>query len=357
MARNSFSIISDRRRRIVAVAGAVALAGALGACGSAGADDTASTGTDASTTDVVVPTSSDSGGPTSSPPTTVGGGSTTVATSTVPTTVADAPTSAPTESTTTASPTTAAEAPLSFPEALRGVWRVSDGDSVTAEECNQDEVAVENLDKVLAVRADSYSFFEDGGRMLEVHEREPMRIDATFDTTVPAADTPTQDRLLFEVQDDGDVLILRQSDSATQATRYVRCPAVPDEPSAPEALELDEVDFDTVIDAGFEAIGCWLRVDEAFDAPSVFFVSGDVAIMVIDGETVILPNRTSDDDGPIPSPEVDDTYSGNGYAATFVRVGPERETSIESSDRDARLIVSTPDDRLTAVDGVLGCGV
>jgi len=107
-----------------------------------------------------------------------------------------------------------------IPESIRGVWRQSEAASVTAAECDETN-SPDNIGKVLTINADWFSNFEDGGRLLEIYTSDGSSIDARYDTTY--ADTPTEDRLVFALQDGGAVLLVSD---VTQpgAVRYVRCP-------------------------------------------------------------------------------------------------------------------------------------
>ena len=109
-----------------------------------------------------------------------------------------------------------------FPVAIRGKWRATDGDAVTREECDGYESA--NIGKVLTVREDSYSFFETGGRFISVSAREPGRIRALFDTTY--ADEPTRDELEFRVDPVAKTLTVENFDAGERGTvTYRRCPS------------------------------------------------------------------------------------------------------------------------------------
>lgn len=112
---------------------------------------------------------------------------------------------------------------LTMPEGVRGKWRRSTGSSVTAAQCV--DSANDNMGKILTIRADGFSRFEDGGRLIRVQERDSSRIRATFDTTY--ADTPTQGEFVFDAQDNGQTLIERQYGDGAQPgpIRYRRCPA------------------------------------------------------------------------------------------------------------------------------------
>jgi hypothetical protein len=327
-------VIARRGRVVVAVTAITVVAGACGA-GNNVADD--------------------------QPPTTAAAprpeanavGATTAA---APTTVAIDPNAPTTSAPAAVTPSEAPGAPpaLAIPEPIRGVWRESEAASVSLDDCRQTEGFEQNFDKVLTIDADRFSYFESGGRLIEVNEQDESRIDATFDTTY--ADTPTEARVTLDAQDDGAVLIVR-SDDRPGPLRYVRCPGSPAEQANTAPLELDSFVPNAVSDAGLEAIGCWLRPGEASDLDPIFFVNGDDGLMVIDGKPVELPDRTSGEDAVIPTVEVGLTYSGDGFAATFAAVGPERPVSIESSDRDVTLAVAAPDGRRSTVKGVLGCGV
>lgn len=111
---------------------------------------------------------------------------------------------------------------LTIPTALQGKWRRSTETSVTSAQCV--ETANGNMGLVLTIRPDGFSRFEEGGRLIRVHERESDRLRATFDTTY--ADTPTQGEFVFETQDNGQTLIERQYGDGAQPgiLRYRRCP-------------------------------------------------------------------------------------------------------------------------------------
>jgi hypothetical protein len=251
--------------------------------------------------------------------------------------------------------TTTVPPALTIPEPVRGIWRESgQGTSVSVDDCRQESGFEKNFGKVLTIDADHFTYFESGGRLIEVHEHDESRIDATYDTTY--ADTPTKERLIFDAQNDGTVLIVRDSDRPGPI-RYLRCPAVPNQPLNRAPLALDPFTPNTVLDAGLEAIGCWLRPGQPFDLEPIFFLNGDSGLMVIGGQTITLPESTTKQETVIPAVELNLTLSADGYAATFAAVGPERRGSIESNDRDVTLAVATPDGRRTQVHGVLTCGV
>ncbi len=111
---------------------------------------------------------------------------------------------------------------LKMPEGIQGKWRRSTEASVAPAECVDSGSA--NMGLILTIRSDGFSRFEDGGRLIQVHERDSNRIRATFDTTY--ADTSTQGEFLFEAQNSGQVLIERQFGGGAQPgpLRYRRCP-------------------------------------------------------------------------------------------------------------------------------------
>ncbi|MGB3754560.1 MAG: hypothetical protein WA954_11775 [Parerythrobacter sp.] len=122
---------------------------------------------------------------------------------------------------TVAGTTQASETAVAFPVALRGTWRETSGAAPTPVLC--DNTRASNMGKVLNIRADSYSYFEEGGRFLEVLDRTPGRIRAVFDTTY--ADRPTRDELTFAVDPVARTLTVTNHDGETHRTvTYKRCP-------------------------------------------------------------------------------------------------------------------------------------
>ena len=108
-----------------------------------------------------------------------------------------------------------------FPTAIRGKWRETDGAAVTKAQC--DGYQQENMGKVLTIREDRYSFFETGGKFITVSDRAPGHIRALFDTTY--ADEPTRDELEFRVDPVAKTLTVRNFDTGERATStYRRCP-------------------------------------------------------------------------------------------------------------------------------------
>ncbi len=120
-----------------------------------------------------------------------------------------------TVSTTTLDPT--------MPDTMRGVWRQSAAGTVTAADCNS--FTVQNIQRILTVRADGFTIFETGGRLLSVAERGTTRLRGTFDTTY--ADAPQRNDYLFESSADGQILTMRLigENPGTAAIHYRRCPA------------------------------------------------------------------------------------------------------------------------------------
>lgn len=113
--------------------------------------------------------------------------------------------------------------PLTFPREVQGKWRESVGPRVTDLEC--DGYKQENMGKVLTIREDGYSYFETGGRLEQVFERDDNLLIGLFDTTY--ADEKTEAKVGFEVQGDQDTLIQRvyaNGDEPGEPTRYLRCP-------------------------------------------------------------------------------------------------------------------------------------
>ena len=109
-----------------------------------------------------------------------------------------------------------------FPVAIRGKWRATDGAAVTKAQC--DGYQPDNMGKVLTIREGSYSFFETGGRFLSVADRGEGHVRGVFDTTY--ADTPTRDDLEFRVDPVAKTLTVENFDAGEQgSTVYRRCPS------------------------------------------------------------------------------------------------------------------------------------
>ena len=111
-----------------------------------------------------------------------------------------------------------------MPAALRGQWREDDlGRDPTEEDCDQTSSTNQNFGKVLTVRADGYSLFEEGGEIAEVHNRSDRMIDATFAVPTPNGTTPR--RKDFALQSD-DTLAVNDDDGdgRMSVTQYRPCP-------------------------------------------------------------------------------------------------------------------------------------
>lgn len=131
-----------------------------------------------------------------------------------------------------ASPTKELRQAQTIPRPLRGKWREvpprEPGDTsmqrkVTTAQCDNSDYA--NAGKILNIRDTNFGFFEQGGRLLKIHERSDTRIRATFDTTY--ADTPTQMDYIFDAQDGGTSLVMREYGKGARPGPflYKRCPA------------------------------------------------------------------------------------------------------------------------------------
>jgi hemin uptake protein HemP len=114
-----------------------------------------------------------------------------------------------------------------MPAAMRGRWREDDlGHAPTNEDCEQTSTTNDNFGKVLTVRAEGYTLFETGGRIIEVHNRTDTMIDATFDTTPPPAPERITSRKDFALQQDGTLAINHDdADGIMSVTQYRPCPA------------------------------------------------------------------------------------------------------------------------------------
>ncbi len=120
------------------------------------------------------------------------------------------------------------------PEAMRGTWRrVSDEEEAQALENDQEllverclRTATPNFGRVVEIREDGFTVFEEGGRLLEVHERSEDSLRATYDTTY--ADTPAQAQYVFVLKNDGSRLVstLKEGSGSMGSgdTLHVRCP-------------------------------------------------------------------------------------------------------------------------------------
>ena len=111
-----------------------------------------------------------------------------------------------------------------MPARLRGDWHKDDlGRAPTAKDCDPRLRGTIDWDRLITVGDGGYSYFETGGRILEVHNRTDTMIDATFDTTY--ADTPTSERRDFALQPDGTMAVNKDDgDGVMDVTQYIRCP-------------------------------------------------------------------------------------------------------------------------------------
>ena len=127
----------------------------------------------------------------------------------------------PETATRTAAPNTFAR---TMPQGLRGDWHKDDlGRAPTKEDCDPRLRGTIDWDRLITVRDNGYSYFETGGRIMEVHNRTDTMIDATFDTTY--ADDPTSERRDFILQPDGTMAINNDDgDGILDVTQYRRCP-------------------------------------------------------------------------------------------------------------------------------------
>ena len=111
--------------------------------------------------------------------------------------------------------------PKSFPAAIRGKWRETENTAATEMQC--DGYLSENIGKVLTIRDDGYTFFEPGGRLVSVSEREPARIRGLFNTKFGS--DPSPDELEFSIDPASETLTVQNFDTDEQFMRtYRRCP-------------------------------------------------------------------------------------------------------------------------------------
>ena len=122
------------------------------------------------------------------------------------------------------SPASSQSLAKTMPVQLRGDWHKDDlGHAPTAQDCDPRLRGTIDWDRLITVNEGGYSYFETGGRIMEVHARTDTMIDATFDTTY--ADTPTSARQDFALQNDGTMAV-NEDDGDGQMTvkEYIRCP-------------------------------------------------------------------------------------------------------------------------------------
>ena len=118
----------------------------------------------------------------------------------------------------------AANAPRTMPERLRRSWREDDlGRAPTPADCDQTARTNRNFGRVLTIREDGYSLFEQGGRIIEVDRRSETMIAGTFDTTY--ADMPTTARTAITFRNDGSLLFVTDEGGDDRIVRrYLPCP-------------------------------------------------------------------------------------------------------------------------------------
>ena len=107
-----------------------------------------------------------------------------------------------------------------FPVALRGKWRLTDGPAPTAAQC--EGATGDNIGKVLEIDETRFSVFENGGKFTEVKQRGAGMVRAIFDTTY--ADTPTSADLTFAVDPESRTLTVTDNEGRDEARVYKRCP-------------------------------------------------------------------------------------------------------------------------------------
>ena len=107
-----------------------------------------------------------------------------------------------------------------FPVALRGKWRLTDGPAPTAAQC--EGATGDNIGKVLEIDETRFSVFENRGKATEVKQRGAGMVRAIFDTTY--ADTPTSADLTFAVDPESRTLTVTDNEGRDEARVYKRCP-------------------------------------------------------------------------------------------------------------------------------------
>lgn len=112
----------------------------------------------------------------------------------------------------------------SMPAEMLGDWHKDDlGHAPTAEDCDPRLRGTIDWDRLMTVREGGYSYFETGGRIIEVHGRTDTTIDATFDTTY--ADDPTSERRDFALLPGGTLVVNADGGNGVRdIIRYRRCP-------------------------------------------------------------------------------------------------------------------------------------
>ena len=110
----------------------------------------------------------------------------------------------------------------SMPISMFGRWHIDDlGRAPTAADCDPERDGTRDYNRLITIYEGGYSYFETGGRIVEVHARTGEMIDATFDTTY--ADEPTSARVKFTRRGDGP-LAVRDESGQLETDLYRPCP-------------------------------------------------------------------------------------------------------------------------------------
>ena len=115
--------------------------------------------------------------------------------------------------------TASAPKPASFPVALRGEWRETDGPVPTTAQCDRSDYG--NAGRILSVEAERFGYFEQGGRLLQVKERSAGRLRAVFDTSYAE---PDRDELVFVVDPVARTLTVTDMARGPASRTFKRCP-------------------------------------------------------------------------------------------------------------------------------------
>lgn len=119
-------------------------------------------------------------------------------------------------------------------------------------------------------------------------------------------------------------------------------------------LQLEEVTWEALEEAQVEAIGCWFSPNGA-DEP-IFFSGFDGGFIQVDG--VIVPLDGVDDALDAAGFFQPGTlFSNEGYEVVLSNLGEPVETSIESTQWDVTMTVTSASGTYGPVDGVIWCGV
>ena len=108
----------------------------------------------------------------------------------------------------------------SFPAAIRGEWRETDGPAPSAPECDRGDYG--NAGRILTIEVDRFGYFEEGGRLLEAKERSAGHVRAIFDTSYAE---PRRDDLAFDVDPVARTLTVTDMERGLASRRvFRRCP-------------------------------------------------------------------------------------------------------------------------------------